>query len=422
MLVPRSQLPALVQPDAFVWATGIEDTFITHPWPANGRTMDEYELTGHYDCWREDLDLLASLGVRAARYGIPWFRVNPGPNQWDWTWADGPLEGLLERGVEPIVDLVHYGVPDWLDNAFLHPDYPRRVAEYAAQVAQRFQGRIRWYTPLNEPRITAWNGGKLGWWPPYRTGWKGFVDVLIPVCRGIVETCAALRAVDPEIVHAHVDPSNLILAADPSLEEARRFRQDLVFLALDLITGRVTEEHPMYAWLRRNRVRLSDLAWFREHAVELDVVGFNAYPMLSFKRFVRWGGRPRLRFPYGTGEMLERIADMYWERYRRPMFIAETAAAGPVEQRLAWLNDSVAAVSRLRARGVPVAGYTWWPMFSLVAWDYRQQNRALHEHLVHMGLWDLHAHTLNRQPTAMVDAYRAACAGGAPGRLLPPAA
>src|SRR5215212_3878580 len=110
MALRTSQLDTLTGADAFWWATGIEDTFITAPWPANGRTLDEYELTGHYEQWEDDLALVAELGVRIARYGIPWHRVNPAPGRWEWDWADRSLERLLALGVDPIVDLVHYGL------------------------------------------------------------------------------------------------------------------------------------------------------------------------------------------------------------------------------------------------------------------------------------------------------------------------
>src|SRR4051794_25444533 len=97
---PRFDLSA--RPGQFIWATGLEDTFITEPWPGTGRTLDEYELTGHYRRWREDLALMAGLGVRFARYGVPWHRLNPSPGEWDWTWADGPIDRLLELGITPI--------------------------------------------------------------------------------------------------------------------------------------------------------------------------------------------------------------------------------------------------------------------------------------------------------------------------------
>ena len=70
MLPSRSQLAQSRTAGAFWWMTGIEDTFITAPHPATGRTLDEYELTGHYERCAADIDLLASLGVSAARYGV----------------------------------------------------------------------------------------------------------------------------------------------------------------------------------------------------------------------------------------------------------------------------------------------------------------------------------------------------------------
>jgi beta-glucosidase len=419
-LPPRSELHRLLAPDAFVWATGIEDTFITAPWPATGRTLDEYALTDHYARWREDLDLMASLGVGAARYGVPWHKVNPAPGAWEWSWADEPLERLLELGIDPIVDLVHYGTPPWIEDAFLNPDYPQRVAEYAARLAERFRGRIRWYTPLNEPRITAWYCGRLGWWPPFKRGWRGFVSVMLGVCRGIVATAHALHGVDPEIVLAHVDATDLYLAPpdDRALQDEAARRQEIVFLALDLVAGRVTEEHALWEWVQRQGATQEALDHFQERPVGLDVVGINLYPMFSEKHLIRTASGTRIRMRYALGEITNRLATLYWERHRRPVFVTETAArkAG----RAKWLADSVAACVRAREAGIPVIGYTWWPMFALVAWAYRQGSRDPAAYLEQMGLWDLDStpeNNLARRPTPMVEAYRALISMGAPGSL-----
>src|SRR5690349_17840572 len=115
----HSEVDALTSPDYFLWLTGIEDTFITDPWPKTGRTLDEYELTQHYQRWREDLLLMKQLGVKVVRYGVPWHRVNPSPGQWDFSFADETLEFLLELKIDPVVDLVHYGLPLWIKDAFL---------------------------------------------------------------------------------------------------------------------------------------------------------------------------------------------------------------------------------------------------------------------------------------------------------------
>jgi beta-glucosidase/6-phospho-beta-glucosidase/beta-galactosidase len=356
---------------------------------------------------------MAELGVRAARYGVPWHRIQPTPGRWDWSPADEPLERLLELGIEPQVDLIHYGLPGWLDQAYLHPDYPQRAAEYAARLAERFKRRIRWYTPLNEPRITAWYCGRLGWWPPYRRSWRGFVAVTLAVAAGVQATVAALRAVDPEIVAYHVDATDLFETDDPALEDEALLRRRIVFLALDLIAGRVDEAHPLRPWLRAQGASDAVLDGFLARATPPEVIGLNLYPLFTRKRLLRdAGGRLRIRMPYTEAGLIEGVARAYWRHYGAPMMISEVATSGSVQKRLGWLQRSVAAVRTLRAEGVPVTGYTWWPMFALVTWAWRQGRRPVADHLLQMGLWDLDAE-LNRIRTPVVDAYTSLAAAGA---------
>ena len=404
-LLRHSQVHRLTEPDAFLWATGIEDTFITAPWPRTGRTLDEYELTGHYDRWHGDLGLMREIGVGAARYGIPWHQIQPRAGVWEWDFVDRAIDRLLELKIEPIVDLVHYGLPPWIEGAYLNVDFPSLMAEYAAKVAARLRGRVFAYTPLNEPRITAWYCGRLGWWPPFRRGWNGFVSVMLGACRGIVETVQALRSVDPEILIAHVDATDLYVTDDDALAAEAQHRQDIVFLALDLVSGRVDREHSLWNWLQRHGATAGMLEWFSAHAVELSLVGINLYPMFTLKTARRTPAGLRWRMPYATGEIVERLGQMYWERYHAPVFVSETASVGTVARRREWLDDSVAAVRRLRACGVPLVGYTWWPLFALVTWAYRQGTHPPNYYLKQMGLWDLDPQ-LNRIPTPLVPHFR----------------
>jgi hypothetical protein len=415
ILPPRSQVERLCEPGAFLWATGIEDTVITDPWPRTGRTLDEYALTGHDRHWRSDFALMARLGVRTARYGIPWHRVNPAPGRWDWAWVDRRLDRLADLGIEPIIDLLHYGLPSWLEGAFLARDFPQRFSEFATRLFARSDGRLRWYTPVNEPRITAWYCGKLGWWPPYRRGWRGFVAVLLALSRATATAVQALRAIDKELVDVHVEATDVYSSPDPALAEEVAFRRRLVFLGLDLTTGRVDRRHPLHTWLLRQGAPVAELEWLREHRVaEPALIGINLYPQFSNKVIGRGSGTLRIRQPYGTGMLVEEIARTYWRRFRRPLMISETASNGSPERRQRWLDDSVAAVRRLRRAGIPLVGYTWWPMFALVTWAYRQGDRAAEAYLVQMGLWDLAAAggALRRVPTRLVPSYAALAHGG----------
>jgi beta-glucosidase len=283
-----------------------------------------------------------------------------------------------------------------------------RVAEYAAAAADRYRGRIYWYTPLNEPRINAWYCGRLGWWPPFLRSWKGFVAVLLGICRGIVETCHALHRVDPEIVLAHVDASDRFLPLDEGARELADFRQELVFLALDLVSGRVDEAHALYAWLLEHDADEDLLDSFRERPVELDLIGANLYPMFTLKHVQSvQNNKLRLKMKYADGSLASEICEMYYRRYQKPVWISETASAGSVRKREKWMRESIAAVRTSRMAGVPLMGYTWWPMFSLVAWAYRQQHRPVEDYLLHMGLWDLSEDgQLERQETNLVQMYR----------------
>lgn len=405
-LLRHTSLPRLTDPETFIWATGIEDTFITAPWPKTGRTLDEYELTGHYERWHADLGLIREIDVHAARYGIPWHRIQPRRGAWEWDFVDRTVDRLLALQIEPIIDLVHYGLPPWIEDAYLNRDFPSYMADYAARVAERLRGRVFAYTPLNEPRITAWYCGRLGWWPPHRRGWRGFVAVMLGVCRGIVETVRTLGTLDPEILIAHVDATDLYVSKLPEFEAEAHHRQEIVFLALDLVSGRVRPGHSLWSWLIMQGATEADLGWFHERAIPLPLVGINLYPMFTYKEARRTaGGGLRWAMRYAGADIVEKLGRLYWQRYQAPVFISETASVGSVARRRAWLDDSVAAVKRLREEGVPLVGYTWWPLFALVTWAYRQGNQPPEYYLKQMGLWDLDA-KLERLATPLVEHFR----------------
>jgi beta-glucosidase len=410
----RSQLDKVQSDEFFIWATGIEDTFIADPYGEEERILDEYELTRHYELWEQDLELMASLGVKCARYGFPWYKINPKRGEWDWQWTDQVVDKLEALGIQPIVDLVHYGTPNWLDDGFLADEYPEAVAEFARRFAERYKGRLHWYTPLNEPRITAWYTYYLGWWPPYRKGTRNFLKAMVNIAKGIALTQKALLDVDPEIVCVHVDATDIFQTQDPELEERARHKQDIVFLALDLIAGLVDERHSLYNHLVKHGVRDNDLEWLRKNKTQIDICGINMYPMFSLKNLLKTKQGIRIQMPYAPASIVSQLSEMYWQRYKRPIMIAETASRGSIARRQAWMDDSIKEVARSRANGVPVVGYVWWPMFALISWGYRQGKNPLGSYLVQMGLWDLDVDTLERIETPLVVNYKNFAAKGQP--------
>src|SRR3989337_1975595 len=104
-----------------MFATGIENSI---PTINGGRTrIDQMDLCGHYRRWRDDFDLVEDLGLQFLRYGPPIHRTFLGPDRFDWEFADITFAELERRDITPIVDLCHFGVPDWIGD-FQKPDFP----------------------------------------------------------------------------------------------------------------------------------------------------------------------------------------------------------------------------------------------------------------------------------------------------------
>lgn len=393
-----------------VWAVGFECTAIPQSRPGH-RPLDEYALTAHDRHWRADLDRVASLGVRAIRYGVPWHRVNPAPGRFDWSWIGPVLSHLVrDAGLTPILDLVHFGTPEWLERGFLAPDYPARVAEYARAVAERFGDLATHWTPFNEPSVAANRSGRDAAWPPYRRGPRGHSAVLLAVARGIVATAEALRAVQPGAVLVHVDDAGIELADSLDLADFVLDRQRRRWLALDLITGRVGPDHPLWESLRDAGALPGELAELAQSAPRWDVLGLNFYPWSNR----RWRVRPSdgaIRLGRDPGDPAEALSFLLREahgRYGLPLMVTETSASGSLARRLAWMQAVADGLRRARGAGVPALGLCWYPAFTMIDWRYRRSRRGVRDHLLHLGLWDIPLldGSMERVPTPLVAAFR----------------
>lgn len=378
------------RPEDFLWASGIEDTFVPQTRPGH-RALDEYQLMGHYEHWREDLALARELGLSAIRWGVPWYRVEPLEGEFDWRWTDLVIPYLVdELGIVPIVDLMHYGCPFWLRREFASAEYPEAVARYAGAFATRYRGLVRWYTPLNEPIVTALFCGKRGVWPPYLRGDGGYVRILLQVIRGIGRTCEALRAADPSCVLVQVDASGLSRTAREDLAALAADEQSRSFLPWDLLTGRVGPDHPLFPWLVRSGASPDELAAIAAAVIPMDLMGLNFYPQWSTTQlYIGRRGRLAYRPVEQDGSGFVSLIESYYQRYGIPIVVTETSARGPEDVRARWLEASVAGIRELRARGVPVLGYTWFPLFTMVDWRYRFGRGPLEEYRLELGLYTL---------------------------------
>jgi beta-glucosidase/6-phospho-beta-glucosidase/beta-galactosidase len=371
-------------PEGFVWAVGMENTFIGQTERMGERVLDEFALTHHYQYFREDLDRCASLGVRAMRYGMPWYKCEPVKGQFDWSWADKAIDKCVENGIEIIADLMHYGVPLWLDNQFLNTDYEKHVADWAFAFADRYKDRIRYHTPFNETTVATEFAGLRGMWPPYLRGHDGQVKLLRNIARGMTLSIEAMRAARSDTVIVQVDMAGEVLPDTPDLQERADIETAKTFMGSDLVVGMVDDTHILVDWFLRNGMTEADLEWHRARPQVLDIVGTNYYPEVSCQKLVRWQDEFVRKPMSARGAGMKRSIKQFADRYGKPVVVTESSLNGTVAERGAWLREAAVAVKEAREEGLPLVGFTWFPVFDLIDWVYRS-GRPLEDYILRQG-------------------------------------
>jgi beta-glucosidase/6-phospho-beta-glucosidase/beta-galactosidase len=370
-------------PGDFAWAAGIEDTCVYPPEHFAMADLDEYDLTEHTENWRDDLRAVRDLGATVVRYGVNWPLVHTAPGVFDWTMLDERLRfAAVDLGLTVIADLVHYGTPTWLRASFADARYPQTVAEFAGAFAARYRGIVDHVTPLNEPLTTASFCGLRGVWPPSLTGWDGWTAVTLGVVEGMAETIRAVRAANPDASIVHVEASSLYSTDDPQLAEHAALLEAVGMLPTDLLLGRVDPSHALYGWLLEQGASAERLERLTAAPPSVDLLGVNYYPDLSPRTLVERGAEIA---QVATNRWSDGLADSlraFSARYGLPMLITETSIEGDDEVRSAWLRDSVRSIAALRADGLDIRGYTWWPIFDFVDWSYASGGRNVEEFVV----------------------------------------
>src|SRR3712207_3250011 len=364
----------------FMFATGIENSI---PTINHGRTrIDQMEKCGHYKHWRTDFELVQDLGISFLRFGPPIHRTYLGPGRYDWEFADLTFGYLKEHEILPIVDLCHFGVPDWVGN-FQNPDFPALFADYAAAFARRFPW-VQLYTPVNEMFICAVFSAKYGWWNEQRTDDRSFVTALKHIVKANVLAMQAILAVRRDAIFVQSESSEYFHAESPAAIGPAEIRNAQRFLSLDLNYGRRVESE-MYEYLMDNGMTREEYRFFLKHRLKRFCVMGNDYYVTN-EHLVSADGHTRASgeiFGYAT------ITGQYYDRYRLPVMHTETnlreGERGDEAER--WLWKQWANVLRVRNDGVPVVGFTWYSITDQVDWDtaLRERNGRANP----LGLFDL---------------------------------
>lgn len=362
-----------------MFATGVENSYPTIEWKGKTIRQDEMAKTGHYDRWKDDFRVLKELDIDYLRYGPPYFSTHTGAGKYDWDFADETFAALRKQKVTPIVDLCHFGVPDWVGN-FQNPEWPKLFVEYVTAFAKRFPW-IRFYTPVNEIFIAATFSAQFGWWNERLHSDRAFVTALKHLCQANVMGMHAILGQRHDAIFIQSESTQYFHAESPESEDqARRFNEKR-FLSFDLTYGHHLNA-TVYEYLLDNGMTRDEYHWFLQHHVKSRCVMGNDYYATN-ENLVHADGSISL-----SGEIFGYlpITLQYFARYSLPVMHTETNGLGG-QDAVKWLQKEWANVHRLKQDRVPLIGFTWYSLQDQVDWDtgLRENNGTVNP----LGLCDL---------------------------------
>lgn len=325
-----------------------------------GLRLNMLALTQHDSQVNTDYALLRSINIRTVRDGTCWPIIERG-GKFDFASFLPMLEAARQQNMQVIWNVFHYGCPDDVD--IFSAVFIDRFARYCSALAHfihEHTDRVPFYTPINEISFLSWAAGQVGYIHPYEVdrGW----ELKRQLIRAAIAGIEAIWQVNPKARIVQVEPLIHVVhpKGHPELAQQAEDQRASQFEAWDMMIGELEPElggQPKY----------------------LDIMGANYYHSNQWEypdQRLRWEDTPRDERWVPLHQLLAEIYD----RYRRPIFMAETSHFG--EGRGLWLREVYREVNQAMAHGVPMEGITIYPIIDRPDWDNI-------DHWHNSGLWDL---------------------------------
>jgi beta-glucosidase len=370
----------------------------------NGDTGDP--ACEHYYRWRDDLDLMQSLGLQGYRFSISWPRIQPdgrGPaNRKGLDFYRRLVEGLREREIAPLATLYHWDLPQALEEqgGWASRDVVERFVEYADIVlAELGDGVSDWITH-NEPWVVAFLGYAYGTKAPGATDWPAALRAAHHLLVSHGEVVRRFRDAGREGRIGITLDLTVVDPATPSKEDAAAARRldghhNRWFLdallrgsyPADMVELYESQFGPLDA------VRDGDLELISQ---PLDFLGVNFYrphvvadgtddPVLRIADQELDAERTAMGWPVVPSALTELLVQLQRDYGDLPLLITENGAAfddhldgGIViedERRLEFVKGHVEALERARELGVDVRGYYVWSLLDNFEWEHGYEKR-----------------------------------------------
>jgi beta-glucosidase len=395
--------------DADGRGSSIWDTFSHSPGRVLGGDTGDVAVD-HYRRYRDDVRIMADLGLTAYRFSVAWPRIQPtgqGPaNQPGLDFYRRRVDEVRENDIEPWLTLYHWDLPMPLEELGGWParDTAYRFADYAGIVHDALGDRVSHWTTLNEPWCSAFLGYASGVHAPGRTEPASAVRAAHHLLLGHGLATQAIHAADAE---TQVGITLYLYAVQPwrdtpdDVDAARRvdglqnrlfldpvllghYPQDVLEDVADL--GLAASVHEVDLAVIGTPIDLLGINYYTRHLVTADRTHAAGDPRPASP----WVGSEHVRMvatelpktamgwdidSAGLFEVLKRVHDDYPEV---PLYVTENGAAfddevgsdGQVHdlERTDYLEQHLSACHDAMAAGVPLSGYFAWSLLDNFEW------------------------------------------------------
>ena len=127
----------------------------------------------HYHRFKEDIALMAEQGLKTYRFSIAWTRILPDGrgeiNQKGLDFYSDLINELLKYGIEPIVTLYHWDLPQALEDAYGGWESRQVIQDftnYAKILFDAYSDRVNYWVSLNEQNVFMMHGFLMASHPP----------------------------------------------------------------------------------------------------------------------------------------------------------------------------------------------------------------------------------------------------------------